>query len=71
MHQLGFDWKRPERLPKQADTAAQKAFIVNYEHLVDGLPPDEKVVFADAVHPEHQVLAGIRIVLQGQPAGSR
>ena len=54
MHRLGFDWKRPERLPKLASTAAQKAYIARYESLKNGLPPDAKVVFVDAVHPEHQ-----------------
>ena len=54
MHRLGFDWRRPERLPKHADPAAQKDFIAKYERLVDGLPPDEKGVFVDAVHPVHQ-----------------
>ena len=47
MNRFGFNWVRPEQ-------AAQKAFIADYERLKDGLPPDEKVVFADAVHPEHQ-----------------
>lgn len=54
MHRLGFEWVKPERLPKQADREAQEAFIKSYESLMNGLRPDEKVVFADAVHPEHQ-----------------
>ena len=54
LRRLGFDWRRPERLPKHADPVAQKDFIAQYERLVDGLPPDEKGVFVDAVHPEHQ-----------------
>ena len=54
MHRLGFEWVRPQRLPKQADAKAQEAFIKKYESLMNGLAANEKVVFADAVHPEHQ-----------------
>ena len=54
MHRLGFEWNKPKRLPKQADLASQKAFIADYKRLMDGLSPDEKVIFVDAVHPECQ-----------------
>ena len=32
----------------------KKILLAKYERLVDGLPPDEKGVFVDAVHPAHQ-----------------
>ena len=54
MHRLGFERVKPERLPKQADREAQEAFIKSCESLMNGLRPDERAVFADAVHPEHQ-----------------
>ena len=54
MYRLGFEWIRPARLPKQAVRRCRSLFFANYERLVDGLPPDEKLVFADAVHAEHQ-----------------
>jgi len=37
-----------------ADEAAQAAFIEYYEKLMNTLPADEAVYFADAVHPEYQ-----------------
>ena len=40
--------------PKHAVRRCRRLFFANYERLVDGLPPDEKLVFADAVHAEHQ-----------------
>jgi transposase len=54
MHRLGFEYKRPESLPAQADEAEQAAFIAAYEGLLRGLADDEAVYFADAVHPEYQ-----------------
>ena len=55
MHRLGFDYKKPERLPTQADELAQQNFIENYEKLLNNLDADEVVYFGDAVHPDHQV----------------
>jgi transposase len=54
MHRLGFSYKKPKPLPAGADEAAQAAHIAAYEQLLNGLDADETVVFADAVHPEHQ-----------------
>ncbi len=54
MHRLGFEYKRPESLPAQADEAEQAAFIEAYDKLLNGLEADEVVYFADAVHPEYQ-----------------
>ncbi len=54
MHRLGFSYRKPKPLPAGADEAAQAAHIAAYEQLLNGLQPDETVVFADAVHPEYQ-----------------
>ena len=54
MRRLGFEYKKPQMLPAQADEAKQAAFIASYEALMRGLGADEMVVFSDAVHPEHQ-----------------
>jgi hypothetical protein len=37
-----------------ASAEKQAAFIASYEKLMQGLPEDEAVYFADAVHPEYQ-----------------
>ncbi|MCF6274380.1 MAG: IS630 family transposase [Robiginitomaculum sp.] len=54
MARLGFVWKKPKLLPLQASPEAQAEFITDYEVLCTELPSDEAIVFADAVHPEHQ-----------------
>jgi transposase len=54
MRRLGFEYKKPQLLPAQADEVKQAAFIAMYEALMRELGADEMVVFSDAVHPEHQ-----------------
>jgi len=54
MSRLGFVYKKPKLLPLQASPEAQVEFITDYEALCTQLPADETIVFADAVHPEHQ-----------------
>lgn len=55
LHRLGFDYKKPDRLPAQADEREQRDFITGYETLLNNLEADEVVYFGDAVHPDHQV----------------
>ena len=54
MRRLGFEYKKPQLLPAQADEAKQAAFIAMYEALMTEPGADEMVVFSDAVHPEHR-----------------
>ena len=51
----GFDYRKPEAMPRGLDDAKQQAFIDGYENLLNTMDSDEAVVFVDAVHPTHQV----------------
>ncbi len=53
-HRLGFDYRKPETMPRGLDDAKHQAFIDRYENLLDAMGADEAVVFADAVHPTHE-----------------
>jgi transposase len=55
LHRLGFDYRKPETMPRGLDDAKQQAFIDQYENLLNTMGVDEAVVFVDAVHPTHQV----------------
>src|SRR5271163_939626 len=55
LHRLGFDYRKPEAMPRGLDDAKQQAFIDDYENLLNTMEIDEAVVFVDAVHPTHQV----------------
>ena len=54
LHRLEFEYKKPKALPRVSDEAAQHQFIDMYDELLNALPADEAVYFADAVHPEYQ-----------------
>ena len=55
LHRLGMEHRKPQAIPRQLDEAKQKAFIEKYNALLNALPEDEAVIFADAVHPTHTV----------------
>jgi transposase len=46
-----FSYKKPKGTPAKADPEKQAEFIRYYEDLLNTLPEDEPVEFADAVHP--------------------
>jgi transposase len=52
---LGFEYRKPQVIPRKLDAAKQQAFIEAYENLLNNLDDDEAVLFVDAVHPTHEV----------------
>ena len=54
MRRLGFEYRKPPRIPAQADEQKQQDFIELYQALAKGCPIEEPCYFVDAVHPEHQ-----------------
>jgi len=66
LHRLGFEYRKPEAIPRVADEIEQQQFIDMYGELLNALPDDEAVYFADAVHPEYQVRPAC--VFRGHPA---
>jgi transposase len=57
LHRLKLVYRKPDLVSAKLDPARQEAFIADYDRLLTGLGSDEAVVFADAVHPTHQVRA--------------
>ncbi len=53
LHHLGMEHRKPQAIPRKLDEAKQTAFIKEYNALLNDLPQDEAVMFADAVHPTH------------------
>ncbi|MHB8886097.1 MAG: winged helix-turn-helix domain-containing protein [Methylovirgula sp.] len=54
LHRLGLAYRKPEIVSPRLAAAKQKAFIEAYDRLMNGLCPDEVLVFVDAIHPTHQ-----------------
>src|SRR4249919_4268808 len=57
LHRLGMEHRKPTAISRKLDPVKQASFIKNYEALLNQLPADEAVMFADAVHPTHAVRA--------------
>lgn len=55
LHRLGMEHRKPKAISRKLDPVKQAAFIKSYESLMNQLPADEAVIFADAVHPTHTV----------------
>ena len=53
LHRLGMEHRKPQAVSRKLDAAKQTAFIEAYHSLLNTLPGDEAVMFADAVHPTH------------------
>jgi transposase len=53
LHRLGMEHRKPKAVSRKLDPAKQEAFIKSYEALLNQLPANEAVMFADAVHPTH------------------
>ena len=65
MKRQGFVYKISIAPSMQAEEVVQQAFIRRYDELMTSLGPDEKVLFADSVHPELSIksvllMAGFR-----------
>jgi transposase len=53
LHRLGLEYHKPEVISRKLNVEPQKAFIENYDKLLNSLGANEAVLFADAVHPTH------------------
>jgi len=55
LHRLEMEHRKPKAISRKLNPAKQAAFIKAYEGLMNQLPADEAVIFADAAHPTHAV----------------
>jgi transposase len=55
LHRLGMEHRKPRAIPRKLNEKKQQDFIKDYNRLLNDLPEDEAVMFADAVHPTHAV----------------
>ena len=53
LHRLELEYHKPNVIPRKLDEDKQKAFIEDYDKILNSLGNDEVVLFADAVHPTH------------------
>jgi transposase len=66
LHRMGYEFKKPKLLPGEGDWQAQDAFAEMYEKFMDEKPADVEVLFADAVHPQHNTMAAYGWMKKGE-----
>jgi transposase len=63
---MGFVFKKMKHLPGKGDVAAQKEFVQQYEELKAGKAKEDKIYFADGVHPLHNSIPASGWIKKGQ-----
>lgn len=66
LHRMDYEYKKPKLVPGNPDIEAQEIFAQQYDDFMATKPDDIEVVFADAVHPEHNTMAAYGWIKRGQ-----
>ena len=66
LHRLGYEYKKPKLVPGHPDIDAQEEFAEYYEDFMLNKPENTEVLFMDAVHPEHNTMAGYGWIKRGE-----
>jgi len=53
LHRLGFVYKKPKLVPGKADPKDQEEFLKELKELKGSLDEEDRVVYMDGVHPQH------------------
>lgn len=66
LHRLNYVYKKPKLIPGNPNIEEQEIFKHQYEKYMASKPNDVAVLFMDAVHPEHNALAGYGWIKRGE-----
>jgi len=66
LHRIGYEYKKPKLVPGNPDHDAQEIFAQQYEEFMHSKANDMEVLFADAVHPEHNAMAAYGWIKRGE-----
>lgn len=66
LKRLDYVYKKPKIIPGKANAEAQEAFIKKYEKLRRKMEPNDKILFADGVHPQHNTIVAYGWIKKGQ-----
>lgn len=66
LHRMGYAYKKPKLVPGNPDKEAQELFAEQYEKFMETKSADVEVLFADAVHPEHNAIAASGWIKRGE-----
>jgi transposase len=57
LHRLNFSFKKPKLIPGKFDNHLQDLFLRKYRRILKTKGKNDVVLFADAMHPTHQMAA--------------
>jgi len=57
LHRMGYVYKKPKKMPKVAPVDVQQGFVERYNGIIEGLGPDDSLLFMDGAHPLHNSVA--------------
>src|SRR3990167_2080942 len=66
LHRLGYEYKKPKLVPGNPDHEAQEIFADQYTEFMLNKPYNIEVLFADAVHPQHNTMAAYGWIKRGE-----
>lgn len=66
LHRLNYEYKKPKLIPGNPDHEAQEIFAEQYEEFMLKKPNNVEVLFADAVHPQHNTMAAYGWIKRGE-----
>lgn len=66
LHRIGYEYKKAKLVPGNPDIDAQELFAEQYSEFMHKKPSNIEVLFADAVHPQHNTLAAYGWIKRGE-----
>ena len=66
LHRISYEYKKPKLVPGNPDIEAQEIFAQQYEDFMGSKSANTEVLFLDAVHPEHNTMAGYGWIKRGE-----
>jgi transposase len=66
LDRLGFVYKKPKHVPGKLDPEKQKAFVEEYEKLLETKGENDPIYFIDATHPQHNSIPAYGWIHRGK-----
>jgi transposase len=66
LHRMEFVYKKCRHIPSKADEAKQRAFVEEYQQLKEQKKPQDRILFVDGCHPQHNSLLAYGWIPKGK-----
>jgi transposase len=66
LHQLGFSYKKPKKVPGKVNKEKQQEFIATYRKIKEDKSAEDRIYFMDGVHPLHNAQPAFGWIKKGK-----